>query len=45
MAEYMKDIGLLDVDYAMTVSITFLNDAGLTEDKIIPVPTLGDNSY
>jgi hypothetical protein len=45
MAEYVKDIGLLDVDYSTTISITFMNEDGDMDVKTMAVPELGDNSY
>ena len=41
----LKSIGLLDVDYATVIKISFQNEYGQMEDKNIVVPGLGDNSY
>ena len=43
--DYVKDIGLLDVDYATVIKISFINEEGEMEDTNIVVPILGDNSY
>jgi hypothetical protein len=45
MVESLASIGLLDIDYATIIKITFQNDFGQMEDKNIMVPIYGDNSY
>jgi len=45
MVDYIESIGLLDVDYEVSISITFMNAAGEMDDTTIIVPVLGDNSY
>ncbi|MEM7216621.1 MAG: hypothetical protein AAF423_13865, partial [Pseudomonadota bacterium] len=44
-AEYVKDIGLLDVDYGTTITVAFMNENGDMDTKSIEVPELGDNSF
>jgi len=44
-AEYIFDIGLLDIDYKMTIKVVFKNDSGNLKTKFLSVPILGDNSY
>jgi hypothetical protein len=44
-AEYVKNIGLLDVDYATVIKISFINEEGEMDETNIVVPILGDNSY
>jgi hypothetical protein len=44
-ATYVKDIGLLDVDYKTSIIITYMPESGKTKEKTISVPLLGDNSY
>lgn len=44
-AEYVKNIGLVDVDYATTITIMFTNEEGNMDTKNIAVPQLGDNSF
>jgi hypothetical protein len=41
----LKNIGLLDVDYATIVKIIFQNEYRQMEAKNIVVPLLSDNSY
>jgi hypothetical protein len=41
----LKNIGLLDVDYATIIKIIFHNEYRQLEAKNIGVPVLGDNSY
>ena len=43
--DYVKDIGLLDVDYSTDIKIKYLDEDGVTTRKKISVPILGDNSY
>jgi hypothetical protein len=42
---YVKNIGLLDVDYATVIRISFFNEDDESKDAQIAVPILGDNSY
>jgi hypothetical protein len=44
-ATYVKDIGLLDVDYETMIIIMFMTESGAMKEKKINVPLLGDNSY
>ncbi len=43
--EYVKNIGLLDVDYATMVQTLFIDKNGETRNANVMVPVLGDNSY
>ncbi len=43
--EYVKNIGLLDVDYPSMVQTLFADKNGETRNANIMVPILGDNSY
>jgi len=43
-AEYVQQIGLLDIDYQTTITVDYY-EGGVMKQKIIPVPQLGDNSY
>lgn len=45
MVESIRSIGLLDIDYAAILKVTFMNDEGELEDTNIMAPLLGDNSY
>ena len=40
-AEYVKNIGLLDIDYEATITILLNNE----DEREIAIPLLGDNSY
>ena len=44
-AEYVKNIGLLDVDYATMIQISYIDENGKVKNSNIIVPVLGDNSY
>lgn len=44
-ADYVFSLGILDVDYPVKIFVTYMNDAGATLTKTIPLPILGDNSY
>jgi hypothetical protein len=44
-ATYVKNIGLLDVDYETMIIITYMSESDEMEEKRISVPLLGDNSY
>jgi hypothetical protein len=41
--QYVKEIGLLDVDYATEILVVYETEYGFKEYSI-PVPLLGDNS-
>lgn len=45
VAEYVKEIGLLDVDYETTIFVLYKPENGEYDKEIIIVPTKGDNSY
>ena len=45
MADSVKSIGLLDIDYLTLVKVEFMNESGKIDYIIISVPLLGDNSY
>lgn len=42
-ANYVYDIGLLDIDYKTTIRVIYECEIGTTETKSIQVPILGDN--
>jgi hypothetical protein len=43
--QYVKEIGLLDMDYSADVIVEYLTSSGSIATRIIPVSILGDNSY
>ena len=43
--DYVKNIGLLDVDYSTVIKIKYLDEDNETKKEKISVPILGDNSY
>jgi len=45
VAEYVKEIGLLDVDYKTSISVLYVPDDGSFDEDTITVPIKGDNSY
>lgn len=45
MAEYVNEIGLLDMDYETSMTVVIETDAGLKKLSPLPVPILGENSY
>ena len=44
VAEYVSEIGLLDVDYMTEIKVVYEDGGGKMEEKKIRVPELGDNS-
>ncbi len=44
-AKYVKNIGLLDVDYATMIQICYINENGKVKNSNIIIPVLGDNLY
>jgi hypothetical protein len=43
--QYVKELGLLDVDYEVSIIVDYDNGNGSIATRIIQVPILGDNSF
>jgi len=43
--QYVKELGILDVDYEVNIIIDYVTSNGSIATRTIPVPLLGDNSF